>query len=143
LQEFQARQQDRRAPKHQPPTTDELRDMLRGLKWGYWGNERVQTIGGVKFACGIGIYLGRYTCAIAANARWVVLKPIPSTYKETINNLNVAKEATTGLAALLLYKPEVIRPTTLAKKGIEIDFIRSTRMYNEFVMPTFQFDDEA
>ena len=69
LEEYQARQTDKLGARHSPPTLDELRDMLHGLRWSYFNNFHIKKIGPFKFACGIGIYLGRSVAAIARQCR--------------------------------------------------------------------------
>jgi hypothetical protein len=133
LEEYQARQQDKNNPKHSPPTTDELRHMLRGIRWCYFNNCDVRKVGGIRFACGIGIHMNRYTAAVASHARFLALRVIPEGLIE--NNKGWTE---TGLSIFwefyLPTQPTVLRPTNVAR-SIGINVIEHTPMWDELIIP--------
>jgi hypothetical protein len=113
----------------------ELRPLLKGVKWSYFqGHDGVAKINGIRFACGVGIYLKRYVAAVATHAQWLALKPI--TDEKVIAHLDDINERGWGLAALVIgNRPQVIRPTTLSRHGIDISVIDGTEMWDELIIP--------
>lgn len=137
LEEYQARQRDKLHPKHAPPTTEELRHMLRGIRWCYFNNCDVRKVGDIRFACGIGIHMGRYTAAVASHARFLALKVIPDGIIQDNRGWTETNPGT-GLSTFWEFhiqtQPIVLRPTNVAK-AIGINVIEQTPMWDELIIP--------
>jgi|ERR1700733_2366321 len=135
LEEYQARQLDRRHPKHNPPTADGLRHLLRGIRWCYFNNCDVRKVGDIRFACGIGIHMNRYTAAVASHARFLALKVIPDGLIQDRRGWTETNTST-GLSTFWEFytQPIILRPTNVAK-AIGINIIEHTPMWDELIIP--------
>jgi|ERR1700721_2681361 len=77
LEHFLARQATRQGPEARLRNMSELRAMLAGKAWSFFNNFQARKIDRIKFSCGIGLHFGRHVAAVAVQAQFLAIKPIP------------------------------------------------------------------